>query len=197
MTFGEKSYGANLIASKTIGAFSGDINLGYTTQADTNDADLTYGLDVVYSIGKFDIGAEIYGTQEMANWQFGLRFVITDWLILFPALRAAPERHFRISVGSFSNHQLPSNFEDRSSRNSVGRANLADRCAVTVRYPTQCFTSLHDVADRFACFGKIGEIIAREHERVGPKGKIFEIDDVIRIERLPAKTYLKMQMASG
>jgi hypothetical protein len=115
----------------------------------------------------------------------------------FPALRAVLERHLRISVGSFSNHQFPPDFKERSGRNSVGRANLADRCAVTVRYPTQCFTSLHDVADRFACFGKISKIIAREHERVGPKGKIFEINDVIRIERLPAKTYLKMQMASG
>ena len=82
MTFGETSYGINLIASKSFGAFSGDVNLGYTTQADTNDADLTYGLDVVYTIGKLGIGAEVYGTQEMANWQFGLRFAITDWLTI-------------------------------------------------------------------------------------------------------------------
>jgi hypothetical protein len=82
MTFGKTSYCVNLIDSKNSGFFSGDINLGYTTQADITDADLTYGLAVVYSIGKFDIGAEINGTQEMANWQFGLRLVITDWLIL-------------------------------------------------------------------------------------------------------------------
>jgi hypothetical protein len=82
MTFGETAYGANLIASKTIGAFSGDVNIGYTTEADTNDADVTYGLDVVYTIGKLGIGAEVFGTQEMANWQFGLRFAITDWLTI-------------------------------------------------------------------------------------------------------------------
>jgi len=86
MTFGETAYGANLIASKTIGSFSGDVNLGYTTEADTNDADVTYGLDVVYTIKKLGIGAEIFGTQEMANWQIGLRYAITDWLIIDSAV---------------------------------------------------------------------------------------------------------------
>jgi hypothetical protein len=82
MTFGETRYCANLIASKTIGAFSGDVNLGYTTEADTNNADVTYGLDVVYTIGKLGIGAEVFGTQKMANWQIGLRITIVDWLII-------------------------------------------------------------------------------------------------------------------
>jgi hypothetical protein len=82
MTFGETNYSVNVIASKTIGAFSGDANFGFTTDADTNDADLTYGLDVVYTIGKLGVGAEVYGTQEMADWQFGIRYTITDWLII-------------------------------------------------------------------------------------------------------------------
>jgi hypothetical protein len=92
MTFGETTYGANLIASKTIGAFSGDANFGYTTQADTNDADVTYGLDVVYTFKKLGIGAEVFGTQEMANWQFGLRFAITDRLIIDSAVGTTIER---------------------------------------------------------------------------------------------------------
>jgi hypothetical protein len=91
MTFGETAYGANLIASKTIGAFSGDVNLGYTTEADTNDADVTYELDVVYTIGKFGIGVEFFGTQEMTNWQFGLRYVITDWLTIDSAVGTSIE----------------------------------------------------------------------------------------------------------
>lgn len=86
MTFGETRYCANLIASKTAGAFSGDVNLGYTTEADTNDADVTYGLDVVYTIGKFGIGAEVFGTREMANWQIGLRVTILNWLIIDSAV---------------------------------------------------------------------------------------------------------------
>jgi hypothetical protein len=86
MTFGETAYGANLIAGKTLGSFSGDVNLGYTTQADTNDADVTYGLDVVYTIGKLGIGAEVFGTQEMAHWQIGLKFTITDRLFIDSAV---------------------------------------------------------------------------------------------------------------
>jgi|WetSurMetagenome_2_1015567.scaffolds.fasta_scaffold00334_13 hypothetical protein len=82
MTFGNTAYSLNLIASKTIGSFSGDVNVGYTTQADINDADVTYGLDVAYTYKRLGIGAEVFGTQEMANWQFGLRFTITDWFII-------------------------------------------------------------------------------------------------------------------
>jgi hypothetical protein len=82
MCFGKTEYFINLIGSKSFGKFSGDINIGYITPADTNDADITYGLDVVYKINKFDVGAEIFGTQEMANWQIGIRFSPAEWITI-------------------------------------------------------------------------------------------------------------------
>lgn len=79
--FGSKVYNANFVVSKPVGPIAIDANIGYQAQADTNDADFTYGLATVYEIGKFGVGVEVCGTQEAINWwQIGSRFKIAEWI---------------------------------------------------------------------------------------------------------------------
>jgi hypothetical protein len=58
-SFGDKAYGINGILSKGFGPVGCDLNLGMTATADTNDADLTYGLCCHFDGEKFCAGAEI------------------------------------------------------------------------------------------------------------------------------------------
>lgn len=79
--FGSKVYNANFVVSKPVGPIAVDANIGYQAQADTSDADLTYGLAAVYEIGRFGAGVEVCGTQEAVNWwQVGSRFKIAEWI---------------------------------------------------------------------------------------------------------------------
>ncbi len=80
-TFGDPSYNANLIVSKSFGFFKLIGNLGGLFVGSTNDADLIYGVSGIFTFGRFETGAELVGTQEALHWwQIGAKYFFTDWL---------------------------------------------------------------------------------------------------------------------
>jgi hypothetical protein len=80
-SLGDKCYGVNGILSKGLGSLSLDFNLGMTATADTNDADLTYGLCCHYDGERFGVGTEIGGTHEsLSFWQVGFNCMMCNWL---------------------------------------------------------------------------------------------------------------------
>jgi hypothetical protein len=82
-TFDDPEYDINAIVSRSFGAVNVDLNLGYQAQGSTNDADLLYGVAIVYDYKRLGAGAEFRGSQENPDWwQIGARFVITDFILI-------------------------------------------------------------------------------------------------------------------
>jgi hypothetical protein len=79
----DPSYATNLILGKSFGPFTTNANLGASIIGNTNDVDMTYGLSGTYTIGRFETGAELGGTQEGLDWwQIGAKYCFTDWCSL-------------------------------------------------------------------------------------------------------------------
>jgi hypothetical protein len=98
-SFGDKAYGINGILSKGFGPVGCDLNLGMTATADTNDADLTYGLCCHFDGEKFCAGAEIGGTHEGLDlWQAGCNFCLCDWCTVDAGINGNFEKEMTLSA---------------------------------------------------------------------------------------------------
>jgi hypothetical protein len=95
----DKVYSVISIFGKSIGAFNFNLNLGGSMVGEADDADLTYGLCGMYTIGKIESGAELGGTQEGLNWwEVGAKFFIAEWFSIDAGIGGDFEKEMNFSA---------------------------------------------------------------------------------------------------
>jgi hypothetical protein len=98
-TFGDPAFAINTIYAKTIRVVTLTANLGGSMVGNTNDVDLTYGASAVFTINRFETGAEFTGTQEELDWWgAGIRFFCTDWLSIDAGIGGNFERNMTMNI---------------------------------------------------------------------------------------------------
>lgn len=101
---GSPAYSVNGIASKSLGDFAANLNLGGEFEGGSNDADFSWGINPLWNLGPATLGAELRGDQHAAQaWKAGAQWrVAKDFALdLGIGSEIGDDPRWRITAGAW------------------------------------------------------------------------------------------------